>query len=548
MILESALFGGLAYVSTKRIFSDYFDEQKQKAEAKKTWRELLQGIGKSTKNDMAQRYEFLDIFVKHYGFDAIVSIPSGKRFINLVEIIPIIESYFKANVMLSTTEDKNTAYIRVHYTDKEISTKDRLRFNWFKTFYNAEGCMTKSGETINIDSIKEILNPNNEGVGYEISSKIPIGLSYDKIKSSYDIITKTLGKCFLSFDYESMNLKTSIIHIPLTNDIRFYPIKIEPWELYIAMGQDWSPIILDYSQNANALIGGMQGSGKTNAIFASFVNLCNQCNGDTYEDGFDLFVSNMGEKNDLRIFRDVKQCKYYANNETEVIAMLKYLNKEMGRRNKLFAKQKRFCFNIHQYNKLLKDKSKQLKVIHLIGDEIADLMCNEEIQDLLWKLIRKSRSSGIYVTMATQRGSLKNLDSEIKGQFGNQICFAQPNIASALTIVNGEDTAKRVMSLEKKRECLVNYMEGMKVAKTLYLDERMMEELLEDIIVDENKKIIINNEGNIVTEESIKEAEEALKNLDETKKEDQQKNDDKKTKKDARFTNFIKGKKEAKKE
>lgn len=544
MILEGVLIGGLTYASYRTVCYEHCTNKKVKREADKKWRSLMLGLGSISKNDMCQRYELLEIFPKHYGFDAIVSIPNGKKFMDMVALIPSIEAGFKANVMMNTTEDKNTGYMRVHFMDREISTKDKLKFNWFKTFYNTEGCITKSGETVNIDSIEDIVDPVGNIVGYKVCSKIPVGLGYDKIKNSYDSITKTLGKCFLNFDYETMNLEVSIIHIPISNNTNFYPIKIKPWELYIAMGQDWGSIILDYSLNANSLIGGMQGSGKTNTIFSAFINLCNQCKGDSYEDSFELMVSNMGEKNDLRIFRDVKQCKYYANNETEVVAMLKYLNKEMSRRNKLFAKQKKFCFNIHQYNKLIKDKSKQLKVIHLIADEIADLMCNEEIQTLLWELIRKSRSSGIYITMATQRGSLKNLDSEIKGQFGNQICFSQPNIASALTIVNGEDTAKRVMSLEKKRECLVNYMEGIKVAKTLYLDERMMEDLLEDIVVDENKKIIIDNDGNLVTEESIKKAEEEKqKELEELQKNE----DKKKPKKDARFTNFIKDKKGAKK-
>ena len=213
-----------------------------------------------------------------------------------------------------------------------------------------------------------------------------------------------MGKCFFNFNYKEMVLETSIIHKRIEDNVKFTPYKVKPWELYISMGYDWNPIILDYSMVANSLIGGTQGSGKTNAIFSAFINLCNQCNGDYYEDGFDLMVSNLGEKNDLRVFRDTKQCKYYANSQAEVLSMLKYLKKEMNRRNKLFAEQESFCFNIHQYNKLIKDKSKQLKVIHLLGDEIADLVSEDkddgkkEIQDMLWDIIRKSRSSGIYVT------------------------------------------------------------------------------------------------------------------------------------------------------
>lgn len=534
MILESALSAGLAYASYRYFFYDEHSVRRLKKDIKKKWDILMDSMGNKAKNSIKQEYEILKIIPKHYGFDMIISIPFSKKFLDIIGIIPVMESCFKANVMANTTDNKNSAYIRVHYVDREISLKDKLKFDWFKTFYNVDGCMTKSGETINIESMSEIKSPTNEIVGYKIKSQIPIGLSYDKIKNSYDTITKTLGKCFLNFNYKTMKLETSIIHTPIADDYRFYPIKIKPWELYIAMGHDWKPIILDYSQNANALVGGIQGSGKTNILFSAFINLCNQCDGDYYEDGFDLMICNMGEKNDLRVFRDVKQCKYYANNEAEVLSMLRYLKKEMDRRNKLFASQKSFCFNIHQYNKLIKDKSKQLKVIHLIGDEIADFMCSDEIQELLWDIIRKSRSSGIYITVATQRGSLANMSSEIKGQLANKISFSQPNTASALTIMSGEDVAKRVMSLEKKRECLVDYMEGIKVAKTLYLDERMMEDLLKDIIVPDSCKLILDTNGNIKQPKSEENEQKSSENSAK-----QVKND----KKIPRFTNLVSKKK-----
>ena len=177
-------------------------------------------------------------------------------------------------------------------------------------------------------------------------------------------------------------------------------------------------------------------------------------------------------------------------------------------------------------------------MIHLIGDEIADFMASDAIQDLLWDIIRKSRSSGIYVTVATQRGSLANMSSEIKGQLVNKICFSQPNTASALTIMSGEDVAKRVMSLEKKRECLVDYGEGIKVAKTLYLDERMMEKLLKDSITKENNKLNLNLDGDIVVPELPKTIENSENNDKNTK---EHKETSKKSKKN-RFTNLIENK------
>lgn len=538
MILESLLCGTTGYALYRIFAYDKHEERRLKSKVKRNWKVLMDSMGSKAGNSIDQEYQILKIFSKHYGFDMILSIPFGKKFIDIVALIPLVEHCYKANVMASLSEDRNTAYIRVHFLHYEISTKDRLRFNWFKTFYNIDGCMTKSGEILNMDKITEIKSHDGDLVGYKVISKIPLGLNYDKIKASYDTITKTMGKCFFNFNYKEMVLETSIIHKRIEDNVKFTPYRTKPWELYVAMGYDWNPIILDYSLNANSLIGGIQGSGKTNSLISAFINLCNQCNGYFYEDSFDLMVCNMGEKNDLRVFRDTKQCKYYANNEAEVVSMLRYLKKEMNRRNKLFAEQESFCFNVHQYNKLVKDKSKQLKVIHLIGDEIADFMASDAIQDLLWDIIRKSRSSGIYVTVATQRGSLANMSSEIKGQLVNKICFSQPNTASALTIMSGEDVAKRVMSLEKKRECLVDYGEGIKVAKTLYLDERMMEKLLKDSITKENNKLNLNLDGDIVVPELPKTIENSENNDKNTK---EHKETSKKSKKN-RFTNLIENK------
>ena len=141
--------------------------------------------------------------------------------------------------------------------------------------------------------------------------------------------------------------------------------------------------------------------------------------------------------------------------------------------------------------------------------------------------------------MATQRGSLKNLDSEIKGQFGSQICFSQPNTASALTIMSGDDVAKRVMSLEKKRECLVDYTGGIKVAKTLYLDERMMEELLRPVIVANPRRLLLYTNGDtIIPNKRVK--NEAVANTE-------VKDTPIKPKKEPRFKNLINKKKEASK-
>ena len=507
LLLESAIIGTTAYTLYRTLDEKGIKNRKVKRNIRKKWSVLMDSIGNTAENKIEQGYEILEIFIKHYGFDFILSIPYGKKFNDVLGLIPLVESCYKANVMVNLSEDKNSAYIRVHLMGKEISKKDEIRFSWFKTFYNMDNCTTKSGETLGIDSIEEVLSPNKEVVGYRIKSKIPVGLGYEKIKSSYDVMTRTLGKCFFDFNFKTMVLETTIIHKNIEDNEKFIPVKVNPWEIYVAMCYDWKPIILNYRLSANSLTGGNQGTGKTVALIMGFINLC------YWRDDFDLTVAMMGEKQDLRVFRDVRQCKYYANTRESSMSLFKYLVNEMKRRNDLFAQQKRFCFNIYEYNEMVKP-DERLKVIHLLIDEIADFAEDDEIQKILWSILRKGRSSGIYASVATQRASTKNLDSEIKGQLANKIGFSQPNTASALTVMSGEDIAKRVMSLEKNRECLVDYIEGIKLARTLHLDKDMMEDLLKDCITIEDNKLNLDMNGNII--EKQKETPEITENYQET--------------------------------
>ena len=125
--------------------------------------------------------------------------------------------------------------------------------------------------------------------------------------------------------------------------------------------------------------------------------------------------------------------------------------------------------------------------------------CNET-QELLWNLIRKSRSAGIYITLATQRASIANISPEIKAQLSNKICFSMTNSASALTVLSGEGLAARAIALEKTREFIADYNAGVSVGKTLYLTEEMMVELLKDKFFkdNENKDDVAKNSTNAI--------------------------------------------------
>lgn len=499
MLVESAIGLTGCYFAYRKVNSEYIETKKIKRNAKKKWNLLMDGLGTEAENKIKQEYNVLDVIVKHYGVDLIVSIPSGRSYEDILKLVPRITITYKANVMCNLSPDKSSAYIRLHFIGKDISAKDKLKFNFFKTFINLDGCKNKEGETLYIKDMTDITSPEGKLVGYKINTKIPYGVKFDKIKDSYDTIVRTMGKCFMDFNFKKMELEMAVIHDSLDNKTKFYPIKVRPWELYIGMGHDWESLILDYSISANALVGGTQGTGKTNAIISAFINLCTQCDED-----FKLIIGTMGEKQDFRVFKNVKQCAYYADGGDNVLKALRYLKKEMDRRNKLFASLDGFVFNIFEYNEMVEEKDR-LPIIHFLADEIADFMDNDLLNPLLWDIIRKSRSAGIYFTVATQRASVKNLSPEFKAQLKNSISFYQPNVASALTVANGEDMAKKVVSLEKSREFVCSYQDGVKTGKTLFLDRHMMEKLLKPVLVKDKEYLNLDKMGNIVEVNNNKE-------------------------------------------
>lgn len=507
MIIEGLLLAGAIGTG----YSVLTKEKRTKARFTKTindkWCVLMDSLGTKVENGIMQEYEILDCIERRYGADILISIPFGKSYKDLRSLLPSIEHVFGCDCMINLAPNKKCGFLRLHFIGAEISVKDKLKFDWFKTFYGIKNTQNEFGESVSIQKMEEIISPYEEVVGFKIISKVPLGVSYKNIIDNYDVIVRTLGKCYFNFDSGKMLMETSIIKVPFDNGVRFKPIKTKPWELYVGMGYDWKPIILDYSQVSNLLDGGMINTGKTMAIIGAFINMC------YWNKNVKLFVSNFGEKNDLAVFKDFSQTIGFANSYAQLRCMLEYLIKEMKRRNKVFADQKEPCFNVYQYNKRVKKEENKMEIWHFIADEVADLMEDNDIQSMVNSLARKSRNCGIYVTVGTQRGSLANLSSETKGQLANKMCFSQPNTASALTIMGGSDkTTDMVMALEKKREFVVDYIGGIKTAKTLYLDEDMVAQYVKELSEKGHKTIDFSGKTDQKTSKSFKNVGKNTKN------------------------------------
>lgn len=498
MIIESALLLGTASYLYNTANKDSIEKRKLKRDIKNRWQILMDSLGNRIENKLEQEYELLDIIPKEYGFDSLVSLPHGISSVEFRKLIPLIQQTYKAEVIAEPSVHKNTMYMRVHFQGNNIGEKDVVRFKWYKFFHTGNDFRNSFGETYKINSINPLKDPAKNIVGYKMNIEIPSQLSYSTLLTAMNDLSKTLGKCYLDFNPKEMKTECTVVTVPIDDTTKYAPIKLKtPMQLYFGMGYDYEPVVVDYKTVPHTLIGGETGAGKTSAFIMAFINLCIQF------DNVEIVVGMMSEKDDFRIFKNVKQCKYYSNKADTTIKLLKYLNKEMSRRFKLFndiSNDTVYCSNIHKYNSLVKPKNR-LNVIHFISDEVADFMAKPQTGDMLWNLARKCRACGIYITTATQRGSKANINPEFKAMLANKLSFYQPNTASALTIMSGEGMANRVTSLEKHREFLCDGSDGVKIGKTLYLDEDMMIDLLKDKLdLDGKNKIELDNNGNIIKE------------------------------------------------
>lgn len=507
---------------------DYIKSKIEKS-IKEKWKILMERVNSvdiskdtftnSKYNDFSKRVKFYtleDIFIKHYGFDAIIVLPYGKSLKNFRELIPAMSVIYKAEIIAEYSSAKSSVYMRCHIEGLDISDIDLTIFKWYQMFSDSK-LRNYSGETFKLTNRKNIHHPTkkikNEKtekeepvvIGNRYTISIPSGLSYDILESKLVDLNKTFGICCLHFNDDTKITTIEIMNIKVPDNEKFELIKLKPWQLYIGMTHYYKPIILDFKTSPNVLIGGQSGSGKTVAMITGLINLILSND----ESMVNLYVSMLSDKQDLKIFKNLPHCKYYAKTYNEAYKELQFLSKEVARRNKLFDDSDEYggIVNIYDYNK--KFPNKKIPIIYFVIDEVASFSVNgteeskeeketkERCSAFMWKINREGRSAGVYCVLATQRGSVQNLSSEVKGNLGNQICFCFPNIASALTVLGDGDLATLAIKQKKQRE-FICVSDEVYHGKTLYLDNDMMVKLLKPLMKKDKKFMELDMKGNII--------------------------------------------------
>lgn len=384
-----------------------------------------------------------------------------------------------------------TAGLLLGTTDiiKGKNDEKKIKERW-KTAMVYAGIKNKSEEQQTFELLKVI----KKQYGYDCLVSIPYGLSYEELEKIKPIIQTNL-QCYgitMEWKVDSGCAYVRLITVPFDEKAPFEPVKVNPWELYISSTEYYKDIITDLRIHPHVLVSGATGSGKSVLIFMLILNtIVNHTPNDV-----NIYLSQVSDKKDLRIFDNLPHVKYFANDLEKSAKMLIYLTAEMKKRNELINQYKNVN-NLYEYNQRFpKDK---LPYIYLFTDEFAfympdDLDSDEEVNYKLAcltcynRLAKEARSTGIYIITGLQRPDKESMPPIFKSLLCTRVAFPQNNTASSLVVIDDGEAVNL-----NPREAIVLMGNKREKVKTPYLDMDMIESYLADYANDNSNYINVDH-------------------------------------------------------
>ena len=171
---------------------------------------------------------------------------------------------------------------------------------------------------------------------------------------------------------------------------------------------------INFSKIPNLLVAGATGWGKSFCVKSMITQLIHN-----YADDLELILIDLKGGTELAVFESVKQTTFFTFKPWECEKILKETFEEIEERLDKFRRLN--VKNITEFNEKSDEKMK-FKIV--IIEEFTILMdYSKEIFDVLTKSLAISRSVGCYYLTTSQRFDSKIIDSRIKANIDNRICF-----------------------------------------------------------------------------------------------------------------------------
>ncbi|WP_066634896.1 DNA translocase FtsK [Desulfolucanica intricata] len=235
-----------------------------------------------------------------------------------------------------------------------------------------------------------------------------------------------------------------ITSVPLSDLIETSEFSQASSKLTVALGKDiaGTPVFADLGKMPHLLIAGSTGSGKSVCLNSLIVSV--------------LFKATPDEVKLLMIDPKMVELNNYNGiphlispviiDAKKAATSLRWAVKEMENRYKLFAeagvrditRYNEYIRHNNKGNKDTEEKQKQLPLILVIIDELADLMmvAPHDVEDAICRLAQMARAAGMHLVVATQRPSVDVITGLIKANIPSRISFAVSSQTDSRTILD----------------------------------------------------------------------------------------------------------------
>ena len=216
-------------------------------------------------------------------------------------------------------------------------------------------------------------------------------------------------------------------------------------------------IYLDFVGMPHTLIGGTTGWGKS--IFVK--NLILQVLSNFPDCEFELLDFKGGIE--LSEFKRLKQTKSFIIKPYEAISVITEIYEQVEERLELLDESNSRDWMVHN-----KKSNKMIKPKFVIIEEFMILLGEDKgIKETLIKLLAISRAVGVYFIFTSQRFDSKIIDSRIKANIDNRICFHTADGINSSVILDQTGAEK----LNTKGRCLISLGGEIEEGQTPYVTE-----------------------------------------------------------------------------
>lgn len=296
-------------------------------------------------------------------------------------------------------------------------------------------------------------------------------LEEDKIKNAI----QDHFKCIFATKRESQTgyIEAQFIQNQIP-DIKFVPVKLKPWILYLGTGIDGEMVTVDMLTYPHVLDQGCTNAGKSRLIDCIMTNLI------ATESPEDVcFWILQCDKDDQAVYQQCKHVKGYAETLEEMDAMLNYLVEVVEYRKKIIKplRQQGKASNIYTYNQICKGLNlSRFNYQYIIIDEYPNIMPESSddksskeiktaIQGKIDRLIRIGRYVGMYFVLGIQRSTIDKMPSFIRAMANTVVTFRVNNMSSSIHAIDTDEA----MFL-KQREAIFKTNEKVRL-RTVTIDD-----------------------------------------------------------------------------